>query len=431
MKGTATKPLGDEKPSASGWLLFFLGLSLFLSAFPGARPNVAGLSVHPYLVLLVLLFLVFIFSKKDAHVSHGLHGWEYFFVLAIGLSYLANGDLTGSLKSMVKWATMLFTFGIVARGTRRPADLNLGLIGLIFGIALTGGRAIALHQSNPRFYLAAMVGIGNRNNFALWTLGPLACALWIFTADYVSKRIKILLVLAMFCMTIPVIMSLSRAASGLLLITGLLVLGFRKSMHIAILLFLISLSAFYAIDYFDFGARLTERMNTLRDGGTGSDYLRRDMILHGLDLFLENPFFGVSVHKLGDLLGQAMRSSGQLSSHNLFIDLLAGTGLVGTLSISMCFGILVKKWGAAMKTKPSSWRDFASIQPVLLLLLLIRGITSNEIVFCPSLMIALALAYSAANHAIAEGKEIRHIQPDLPENRNGLPNFRRPQGAKP
>jgi O-antigen ligase len=402
MKAVFQNSSPHEKATAGGWLLFLLGLSFFLSALPDLRPKIAGMSVHPYIGVLFLLALNVLFVRKRMDVKQSLGGWGAAFVLAICLSHLANGDLTGSLRSIVKWATMLVTFGLVARATRTIQDLRLALWGLIFGIALIGVRALILHQSNPGAFLDPMPGIGSRNNFSLWTLAPFCFSMWMITDSRTAKKIKLLLIVAMLCMVVPLAMSLSRASMGLIVFNAFLVLMARRSVRTAIALALVTVGSLYAIDYFEFGTLIQNRMNTMRHGGTDSDLVRGEIIGHGIDVFMRNPIFGVSTYRLGSLLGQAVRGGGGLSSHNLFIDLLAGTGLVGSLSFVMCSLMLIKKWLQARRAAKGLWSDFAGVLPILLLLVAIRGFTSNEVVFCPAIMMGLALSFAAANHTLAE-----------------------------
>jgi len=402
MNATKQQTSSAEKPTLTGWLLFLLGMSFFLSAIPSLRPSLLGLSLHPYLGVLALLSCVVLFTRAPHKVSHSLGGWGGIFVVALLLSYLANGDLTGSLRDISKWLIMLATFSFVAIGVRNSADLRWGVIGLIFGVTLIGLRAMIIYQANPTVYLSPMPGIGSRNNYSLWAIAPFGLALWSYTQPFTSKRKRFFLLFCMFFMAVPLAMSLSRASVALLVLNAVLVFAIRRSLRMVMLITIVVLVAISVTEFFDFGIRIQERMNTLREGGTGSDHLRREIIEQGISIFIDNPIFGVSVHKLGGLLGRAVRGGGGLSSHNLFVDLLAGTGLLGFLSFMMCSLKLFGRWVKSRKAVISAWKDHAGYMPVLLPLIAIQGLTSNEVIFCPAIMMGLGLCFSAANHAISQ-----------------------------
>jgi len=235
----------------------------------------------------------------------------------------------------------------------------------------------------------------------MWSLLPLAFGLWELTLPNRSRRRKLLVLVLVVVMGLTQLMSLSRTGSGLLPLSVIFVLLARRSFRPAIVATVLSIFLFAGVQYFDFSLRIQDRLTTVTQGGTTSDGMRKDIIFKGIEIFSENPIFGVSSHRLSVQLGQALRDGAGLSSHNLFIELLAGNGLVTTIAFLMCGLILLKRWRAARNTGQYSWSEYADIQPVLVLLVMARAFTADEVIYCPAVMMGLALAFSAANHAIA------------------------------
>ena len=145
----------------------------------------------------------------------------------------------------------------------------------------------------------------------------------------------------------------------------------------------------------------------------------------GLQVFIENPLFGASIPQLTEILGQELLGVYRVSSHNLFIDLLAGTGLVGTLPFLMCTIRIFIPWTKLRNVDESSWKSTARYLPILMIIIGIGSLFSNEILFCPSVIIGLAICFSSANHALAEshhrqGSE-EDIRPNLTPSTRSLP----------
>ena len=390
----------NNRPTAAGWILLLMALSLFASAIKSWRPTIAGLSIHPYVFVLVLAAPVAIFWKHPVHVRRSLDGWGLMLLIGVFLSFATNGVAGRSLPLLAKWGAMGVTFMVTTRLVRSEADYRLGLIGMTIAVAAIGLRGLFLHQFTPRSYVEVMPGIGSRNIYSFWTLAPIAFCVWVLATKGPSRRAKLITTALLAMMVVPQVLSLSRSGWVLIVATVGLVLAMKRSLRLVLPVLVIGFTVQWGISSYGSGKHVNSRIRDLQEGTT-SDANRGRLIRGGLELFLDNPVFGVSQTKLQILLGRKLRF-GPMASHNLIVDMLAGTGLLGLVPLLMCGLVILRRWWVLRKMGAGPAADAAGIIPVLLALILLRSMTADEIIYNPAVMISLALAYGAANVAIGE-----------------------------
>lgn len=391
-----------ESPTWGGYVLFILGLSLFFSALKSVRPMIAGLSVHPYLLVLVVAAPFALFVPHPVPVRRSLDGCGIALMLGITLSFFGNGQIGNSTHHLLKWATMGLTFMTVSRLVRTSRDATLGVIGTVIGVVLIAVRGVILHELEPRYYLDLMPGIGSRNVFSLWTLAPLAYSAWLVGSRSTKRGLKLFLMLCLLVMAVPQILSLSRSGWLLVATTTVLVLGLRRSLSSMVVIALVALFLQVGVAELGFREKMEERFQDLEEG-TRSDVARREAIKAGLIVFARNPLLGVSEYRLPYEISREMGGP-KLSSHNLFIAMLGGTGLAGTLPLLLCMLVIVRRWRGALAVGSGPATEYAAAIPILLILIALRGMTANEILYNPSVIIGVALGFGAANHAIGESR---------------------------
>ncbi len=397
----APSPLAHaRRPTLGGWLLLLLGLSLFGSAVPEARPRLGGLSVHPYLPVLLVAALPALLGRPDPAVHRGFSGAGLGILLGVVLSFLINGDLGHAPGTLVKFATVGLTFEVTARLVRNEADVRWGIYGLVTGVALIALRGLVLYRLEPRYYINVMQGIGSRNAYSLWTIAPIALCMWFIASPALGRRMKALPVIGMVLIAVPQVLSLSR--SGWLMIVATVggVLALRRSGRAVIAVVVLGLAVQAGVESFGFADKMQSRMEDLRSG-TESDSVRGSLVLEGLSIFAHHPLFGVSGHRLEQELGRALRQ-GPTDSHNLYVDLLAGFGLVTTLPLLLCVLMMLHRGWLAASWGRGRGAEYAGVLPLMVVLVAMRGMTANEILYNPSVTIGLALVFAAANLAIAE-----------------------------
>jgi|GEM_PF-6824241 len=393
-------PTLDTRPTITGYIMCLIGVSAFLSAFPNLRVGLGGLSLHPYLPILGFLCVALFFTRPKVKVSHRLGGWEILFLIAIVSSSFVNEETRDLTRAIPKWATMIITFYAISYGVRTIGDKNFAIWGLVIGVSLIGIRAMIAFQQSGGSYADPLPNIGSRNTYSFWTMAPLGFCLWAFTDAKLTKVTKVFCLVGAASMLIPLILTLSRSSVLVAAVNGAMVLWLRRSFRALIFLILVSLSLSFVMFELDFISNFSGRMNTIEEGGTESDSLRFDIIITGLRVFIENPLFGATIPRLSEILGQELLGVYRVSSHNLFIDLLAGTGLVGTLPLFMCSVRILMPWAKLRYVNDSPWKSTARYLPILAFLIGTASLFSNEIIFCPSVIIGLAICFSSANHAL-------------------------------
>jgi O-antigen ligase len=390
-----------EAPEASratigGYLLLILGLSLFGSAIPDARPKVMGLLLHPYVFVLLLVAPVALFLPRT-RARRGLGGAGIALMVGIVVSFVGNAELESSVHHFAKWGAVGLTFWATLFLVRTVADVRLALVGLIGSVAAIGVRGLFLHTEDPRYYVDVMPQIGSRNVYSMWTLAPLAYAFWISISSRFRLHGRALALAAQAAIIVPQVLSLSRSAWVNIIATVGLILGMRRSLAAVVFVVMMAFALSVVADGLGFGEKISDPFETEK----ASDQDRTDLVLAGIVVFLENPVFGVSLDRLPVELGKAIGEL-PIDSHNFAIEMLAGTGLVGTIPLLVCVLLMAARWRRAAALGAGPAADYVGIMPVLITLAALRGMTSNEIIYNPAVVMGFAIAVAAANIAIAD-----------------------------
>lgn len=390
MTSTSTRSAARERATAGGLVLFLLGVSFFASALKELRPTVAGLSVHPYVFVLLLGLVVFV-SQRGLK-AHGLFGGAgVALIAAIAISELVNGTLVAALPSLVKWATIALTLIVTSNLVANGRDFRLGAVGMILGVSLIAARGLVVYQSQPSYYLNVMDGIGSRNVFSLWTLAPVAYCVWFLMAKrQTGLREKLFALGSLLLMAVPQVLSLSRAGWIMLVATVVLVAAMKRSARFVPVALVLGLSVQWAVDEYGFGARLQDRFEELQTG-TGSDAKRTKIIEAAPEILLDNPLFGVSQTRLPLELARRLYLSRPIASHNFLVEMAAGTGVVGLLALIACAVALFRQWERGRRARNDDTREFAGLIVVLMALIVLRGMTANEVIYNPSIAMGLGL----------------------------------------
>lgn len=389
---TANVYAWDRRPTNGGYLAFLIGLSFFLSAIPGARPEIAGLSVHPYLILLGASLPLALAARNRVFLRRGLGGAGLLLLAGLFVSTLAASDLFAGLQLYVKWLTVALTFFVVERLVVTVRDFQLAAYGAILGVSLIALRGLYLYRLEPTFYLEVLPGIGSRNVFSLWTLAPMVFALLLFTSVAATRGARLSMIAAVVVMIVPQVLSLSR--SGWLLIATIFFLVFASRFRLRLLVLLVVgvVALDFAIVRLGFEEKVESRIEDLRTG-TRSDSLRQEMVIEGLEIFVRNPLIGISQADLPFEMGRQLHHA-PTSSHNLFVDLLAGTGIVGAFPFALCVLLLARRWRRVTgRGHFAGQPDLRRALPVLVLAVGVRALTSDEVLFCPAIVFGLAATY--------------------------------------
>lgn len=389
--------------SWKGWWAFSIALSMALSSIEELRPVIAGAAVHPYLIVVGLAGLALV--AKNAAASEGLGGWGplLVFVIIAPDAYFAS---TLSTKLVAKWIGVAATFIVVERLCQRPADFRAGVFGVAIAVAFIAARGLFLYGGVEHYYVNVMAGLGSRNAFNPWAGSAFAMAIPYVLSKQLPRWQVILLSACIVVASVPLVLSLSRGG-WVILLSALYPLVRRLNARSVLLAVIAGLVLLRIVERYQFEDRLERRYEDFVRG-TASDERRRDLVDEGFDVFLHNPVLGVGLSQVPLHLADPL--FGPTESHNLFIDFLAGTGMLGSGCLLATAYRLLKNRTAAIRAGTLE-RDLEveNVVPMLLGLILIAGMTSNEVLYYPPIVFGLAAANGVLCAAAREGASIRRL----------------------
>lgn len=398
---TPTRHAYTDRMTAGGFLAFMIGLMLFGSAIPALRVSVLGPSLHPYFFLLPISLAYSVLRPDRSGVRRGLQGAGIMLLIGLAVSGFAGPRDSDTTALMAKWIGVAATFAVVERLIRTEKDVSWATAGLIIGVTAIGVRGLVLYHANPSFYVQVLPGIGSRNAFSFWTISPVVLSLQLIASSSSRTHTKAVLGVMLAAVIVPQVLSLNRAGWITLALAAGLTVALRRSARVLIVVLLVGFALQTAISQFGFADKLEDRWEDLRTG-TNSDAKRLEVIVAGLVVFAKNPLLGVSQASLPFEVAREMRGD-PISSHNLAIELLAGTGLAGTVPFVVLIILLLRRWMAARRSaRSSAAASIAATMPILLGVAGVRSMTGNEIVFNPSLVVGIAVAYAAAGVVVKQ-----------------------------
>jgi O-antigen ligase len=131
--------------------------------------------------------------------------------------------------------------------------------------------------------------------------------------------------------------------------------------------------------------------------GTQSDQLRLDILAACVQLGLENPVNGVSPQRLSTEIGRHLYSKYRdeaIDPHNVFAHLIGGTGIPCTLAL-LATAVALWLWRPKIRRGMqlgASFFDARNLLRMTMLLWVVRGLFTREILYNPGFCIAIGLA---------------------------------------
>jgi O-antigen ligase len=384
--------------SGGGVIAVLMGLALFLSSLPAARLRIAGLSVHPYLPIATAA-LPWVWRDPSRRPSRALWMSGLFVVVVLfasGLQGFGSGaSAQRQINIWVKWASVLVTavagYGLLAH----KRDYVAAVLALVVGVSSMGARALSSWDARADYYINVLDGIGSRNSYSLWSTGPFVLALALASSKRLPQPLRWGFVMAAGMICVPQVLSLSRAGWVALGLGALLVLVARRSFRLLAAAVLLAAVASSAIDRYGVLERVDRRSEDLRSG-TQSDQFRGRIMSASFAAMVDAPALGVSQALVPHELQARLRTHFPVESHNLLAEVMCGTGISGLIAMSVLIGMLVRMWWRALRQSQRQrprWGIEFHDAPLLIVLcmLLVRGLTGNEVVYNPAA--ALSVAY--------------------------------------
>lgn len=380
----------SQAASATGTRLTTAGLCLAAvallvggSAFRSLRIEFGGALVHPYLVPLPFVFAAFGLTRLRRFPSRTLV-WLGLFVVLYLLSMLqVRIDVSELLKVLASLTTLLAA-ALVVR-TRR--DVEVVALALLLSIGVMSLRAlltgsIGIEGLNP------LEGVANKNAFSLYALPPLL--LGSAAALDQGRRLSERVLAASVAMVLVIAVFATANRSGWLgvALIAVMLLGATGQIRAAIFLAVVALGAYVFFVDSTHTAHLTYKWEQTVEGYQ-SDQKRWDLFRASAAIGLENPLLGVSPRQLPFEL--ARRVPGRefaLDPHNVFGHVLGGSGIPAFIALCAVGASLLR---LAIGHRSPRELHAGKLLVMLLLLWVVRGLFTREILYAPAFSLALGL----------------------------------------
>lgn len=371
--------------SVTGVVLFVTGLLVVGSGHMSLRPEVMGLRVHPFLLPVAAAFPLVVLARITEFPVR---------VLAAMLTFCAMywfSVLQGSgspVNEIFKVASTFITMLTCALLVRRRGDFVAGALGLSIAVALLAWPALNQESSTQ---LEVMDG-ANKNSYSLFALPALLLAGYIATRmRTVPMAVKATLVACTLPTIVVIFMSANRSGYLGCVVVGFLLFWDRRGRGMLVVAAVAGAVVLWMSNYGDTRA-FDERMK-LTVEGSDSDSLRIEIILASIATALENPIMGVSPNDLPLVLGRRLDAT-MVDPHNVFGHVAAGSGLICFVAL-VAVGVLLFFWhprdGRKIGGKEDPLRAARTLLRMMLILWVVRGFFSREILYNPSFAIGMGL----------------------------------------
>lgn len=400
----------DIRPFQIVWCLFFL--TLILKMLTKRRGPFSRSPILWPLLLLVLANFLSVFGSRDPLVSVRETVQTLYFVLVfmcIVVFVNSNSRLEKSIKTLTLVTGVLIFFGILETviGIAPFPQIEAALTGgsLELSLCRLGPSAISIGKEifNKRASSLFLGPVGTAN----YLLFSLPLMLGLLSIHRMRKR-RILLII--FIMGIGLLLlTFARAGWGAFVFVLIVYLLLQKQgKHIGIVL--LSAFALVIVTVSPFKTRIESLMNPFTDPS-----IRGHLALYmsAVKLFLTSPTLGIGAGMFSSSLksiSYVMRTyqvpwltSGD--THNLFLQTLSETGLIGLASLLYFFYVFYKRMAKALRLK--NLGDYRNIVIGFLLSSLgglLMNLTMNGFRF-ETFWVFYGLAYASAEIALRRSSE--------------------------
>ncbi len=385
----ATSQFRIEGLSFTGVLLFLIGLLVAGSGFTSFRPQMMGVSLHPYLIpMAAALPLVFMarLAEFPVRVLFALVVFTAMYIFSVFNGSVAVGEV-------FKIGAATITIITCALLVRRRGDFVAGALGLSLAVALLAARG--LQEESTNLGVDAIQG-ANKNSYSLFSLPALLMAGFIYlTMPKTPFAVRAALILCTLPTLAATFMSGNRSGYlGAVLIGGMLFWNRRGRG----MLLVGAIAAAVAFWIMQFGSThvLDEKLKQTVEGNDSDNY-RVIIFMTAIQIGFENPIVGVSPQQLPFEIGRrtsVLHSHGYIDPHNVYAHVIGGSGLI-------CFAAFVAVFVTLWTWKPRDGHKIGKDEPLyyarsmlrmLLVVWAVRGVFSREVLYAPSFNIALGMS---------------------------------------
>ncbi len=414
-RGTSWPPAAIRSDPNSRWRqaggltlggIWLLGTGLLVvgSGLASFRPVVGGMMVHPYLVALLAVAPLVLLLRIYDFPLRPLVGMATFF----GLFAISSLD-PGSLPFIVKLGAGLATVVVTALLVRSRADFLAGAVGLTLAVGILAIRGIATEETVGGG--AHVIDQANKNNFSLYALPAMLLTGHIVTRFKTSRLLKAVLVACVLGMLAAIFMSANRSGYVGAAVVAVLVFRERRIWGL-ILVICVAGGLIYWLKHYGTTATFEQRVQETTEGND-SDHLRVALLKAALRIGLDHPLLGISQGGLTLALDQEVEKQNGYHGagpHNVIGAVVGGSGL-------LCFAALVylgwSLWfwpvpGRPGQPPPAEFLEARLFLRCMMVLWLVRGQFTDEILYAPGFCLGLGLAIGlciAADHAASQTPE--------------------------
>jgi hypothetical protein len=372
-----------------GIALFLVALLIAGSAFRVLRFEVGGLLLHPYLVPMMVLALLAGVPKMHRFPRFALQILAGF-VTVMFLSTLPVGGGLGEMAKIIASALTLLTGALVVRNRK---DFLAAVLGLSSAAAVLAIRGLTSGGVGTAAGINPLEEVANKNAFSLYALPPILLACFLAMEKETPRWMR-LAYLGLSAVTVVAIFS-SANRSGWLGVVAIAVLLYGRRHRLKATLFLaaLGLMSYLLLTQYSSTETLEYRWEQTM-GGIGSDQMRRDLFWTCVRLGFENPILGVGPQRLPVVLAQELHTqSPALDPHNAFGHVIAGSGLPAILLL-LTFGWSLARRPRLLRRRHAhneQTREAHNLLRMMILLWILRGLFSREILYSPAFSLGLGL----------------------------------------
>lgn len=397
--------------SARRVLIFVTTLSVGLSGLSWTRVDAGGFSFHPFLLPLVALAVV-CGAERFAGIPSRIRAPVLVFGgVFLAVCLLGGGNLPDAVKVVIALAQIL----VLAAAVDDERDLLAGTLGLAIAVGLLSLNALA-GATITQAGVNPLAGVGNKNAFSIYALPSLLLSGWTVLRAGTSLRIRLVLGASIVASVVAIGASGNRSGLvGVAVIGFMLALQGRRLVNLLVVVVMGGVATYLMVTT---GA--TEVVETRLDRSSTieqSDDNRLQLFDDSLAIFVENPVLGVGPEQLRIELGERLEREGPTDPHNVVAYVMGSGGAVLTITFAAFLWGLVRtphEWHR--KAVDRADRSVLTLARMMVVLFLVRGLFSAEVLFLPGFMMAFGLIagrLAALDEVVAAAPEHRWKLPNL------------------
>jgi hypothetical protein len=374
-------------------LLFLTGLSLALSASTLARVEVAGLLFQPVVIPAVILFIA-TGGKCVQRIPRRINGTLIAFVAVFCAVTLFAGFSFGELAKIGLFWLLIVVF---AGSIDDADDARSAALGFALSMGLVSLHALALGPSGDKG-INPFAGVSNDNGFSVYALPALLLAGHYLLDKETPQRQRIIFTLCAGAILVATFSTPNRSGFVGVIAVVLLLVARGRSARDVVAITVLGIVMYWGFTTFGDQSALDFELHG--DEKKQSDLDSRREILQGaVEVGFEQPLTGVGPQNVPEALGAHMAGSdkvikGRLEPHNV-IGYVAAGGALPLFLVSVALAL-------ALWTRPAEWvalgppddeeKAARGLLRIVLMLFIIRGMFTHEVLTTPSFPIAIGIA---------------------------------------